>query len=108
MKLSKNQKVVQDFIQACNEKGWTFEFSEICNDVIKIHKEITPGDMDAYSQADIEYYWILSLIPMTSPGSIWGTDSSGVGGYHAVRTGRFTMNKSGCSKHVLNALRKYA
>ena len=61
---------------------------------------------DDFVRADMEYFSILELLPMTSPGSIWGTTGDGVGALSAMRTRVFTMNKSGGSVRVLNALKK--
>jgi hypothetical protein len=85
------------------ELGWTHE---VRNLVLTISKKITPGSKDSFREADMEYYSILDLLPQTSPGSIWGTDGGGIGAVSAMRSGTFTMHKSGGSKRVLNALKK--
>lgn len=59
---------------------------------------------DDFVRADMEYYSILELLPMTSPGSIWGTTGDGVGALSAMKTRRFVVNKSGGSKRVLKWL----
>ena len=86
--------------QTCQELGWNYE---VRGSILTITKRIT---RETFVQADMEYYSILSLLPTTSPGSIWGTDGGGVGAISAVNTGLFKMNKSGGSKRVLTALSK--
>ena len=43
---------------------------------------------------------------MTSPGSIYGSDGSGLGAISAINHGLFKMNKTGGSKLVLKELVK--
>jgi len=74
--------------------------------ILHIEKNFEPGNMDEFVKADGEWYSILGLVPTTSAGSTWGTDGSGVGAVSAHKEGLFMMNKSGCSKRVLNALKK--
>ena len=59
---------------------------------------------DDFVRADMEYYSILELLPMTSPGSIWGTTGDGVGALSAMSSRVFKMNKSGGSKRILKAI----
>ena len=84
--------------------GWTY--SVRANNVLTIQKPFNRGSKDGFVECDMEYYDILSILPQTSPGSIWGTDGGGIGAYSAINSGMFTMNKSGGSVRVLNALRK--
>ena len=74
--------------------------------ILVINKRIKPNDNASFARADGEYYSILSLLPTTSPGSIWGTDGGGIGALTAMQTGVFTMQKSGGAKRVLSALAK--
>lgn len=81
--------------------GWTVEISK---NILRISKPI--NGIDDFTRADGEYYSILGLLPQTTPGSIWGTDGSGIGAVSAMKNGLFMMHKSGGSKRVLNALAK--
>lgn len=81
--------------------GWTIEVSR---EVLRISKPI--NGREELVAADGEYYSILSLLPQTTAGSMWGTDCGGVGAVAALRNGLFMMHKSGGSKRVLNALAK--
>ena len=81
--------------------GWTVEVSR---EVLRISKPI--NGREELVTADGEYYSILSLLPQTTAGSMWGTDCGGVGAVAALRNGMFMMHKSGGSKRVLNALAK--
>ena len=83
------------------ELNWTLEFR---GSILTIKKVIS-GESE-FCNADMEYYSILGLLPSTSAGSIWGTDGGGIGALSAMKTGVFTMNKSGGSKRVLSALSK--
>lgn len=101
--MSKSQEIAQDIKNTADRLGWNLHPSGC---VLKITKKFTPGDMDAFVQADGEYFSILGQIPQTQPGSVWGTDGGGVGGYSAHKNGFMVMHKSGCSKRVINALKK--
>jgi hypothetical protein len=83
--------------------GWEIE---IRGSVLTITKNIKPNDNADFCRADAEYYSILGLLPMTSAGSIWGTDGGGIGAISAINTGRMVMNMSGGSKRVLSSLAK--
>lgn len=83
------------------ELNWALE---VRGSILTIKKSIS-GESE-FCNADMEYYSILGLLPSTSAGSIWGTDGGGIGALSAMKTGVFTMNKSGGSKRVLSALSK--
>ena len=83
------------------ELNWTLEV----RGAILTIKKVISGESE-FCNADMEYYSILGLLPSTSAGSIWGTDGGGIGALSAMKTGVFTMNKSGGSKRVLSALSK--
>ena len=87
----------------CEKLGWTYT---VRGSVLTIKKQIGVGSTDEFIGADMEYYSILGLLPSTGPGSIWGTDGSGIGALSAINSGVFTMNKSGGNKRVLSALEK--
>ena len=101
--MTKSIESAQKIIQKANELGWTIE---VRGNILTIRKAITPNDLESFSQADQEYYSILSLLPLTTSGSMWGTDGGGVGGLTAMQSGLFTMNISGGSIRVLKALSK--
>lgn len=101
--MSKSTDTAKQVLSVARELGWAVSVSRT---VLTIEKRIALHDNDSFVQADMEYFSILELVPMTSPGSIWGTDGSGVGGVAAMSSGVFRMNKSGCSKRVLNAIAK--
>lgn len=89
--------------ETCIRLNWSYE---VRGSILTITKKIKVGDKTDFSKADGEYYDILGILPTTSPGSIWGTDGSGIGAISAMNTGSFVMNKSGGSVRVLNALKK--
>jgi len=103
MKSSASQTASQ-ILSLADELGWS-----VCvrgNDILTISKDIVQNNLESFSVADSEYYSILSLLPTSRPGSIWGTDGGGVGALEATKTGRFIMNKSGGNKNVIRALKR--
>lgn len=101
MKNNSNENAIA--IKTMAEKlGWDIL---VRGNILTITKKIAGND--EFCRADSEYYSILGLLPSTSAGSVWGTDGGGIGALSAMQSGRFTMNKSGGSKRVLNSLKKY-
>lgn len=103
MATSKSATIAQGIIDECNRLGWA---PEVRGNILRIRKSFKPNDSAAYAQCDMEYGCIFDLLPRTRPGSDWGTDGSGIGGYAALGNGQFVMNRSGGSARVLNSLRK--
>lgn len=99
--MSKSKEIVAEFVSACKQHGWNYS---VRGTVVEITKRIS--SKDDFVQADMEYYSLLGLLPQTKPGSIWGTDGGGVGALHAMRTGIFSMKKSGVGALVTKALAK--
>jgi len=93
----------QKIIDTANRLGWNVT---VRNSILTITKKFTAGNNDEFVQCDMEYYDILGLLPMTSPGSIYGSDGSGIGAISAINHGFFKMNKTGGSKLVLKELVK--
>jgi hypothetical protein len=100
--MSKAKEAAQNILDLANEYGWSVN---VRGSILTIYKDGIRSNED-FVRADMEYYGILGLLPSTSPGSIWGTDGGGIGALSAMKSGVFTMNKSGGSKRVLNALKK--
>lgn len=101
---SKNQEIAKNIIETCKSLGW--EITRCSGSILTIKKRIKANSNESFSEADSEYFSIFGLMPTTSPGSIWGTDGGGIGALSAMSSGVFTMNKSGCSIRVLNAIQK--
>jgi hypothetical protein len=100
--VSKAKEVALKIVDVAKDYGWDIN---VRGSILTIYKDGIRSKED-FVRADMEYYSILGLLPSTSPGSTWGTDGGGVGALTAMNTGTFTMNKSGGSKLVLNALKK--
>jgi len=100
--MSKAKEVAQKIVDIANEYGWEIN---VRGSILTIYKDGIRSNED-FVRADMEYYSILGLIPSTKAGSIWGTDGGGIGALTAMNSGTFTMNKSGGSVRVLNALKK--
>ena len=86
-----------------HQLGWTYT---VRGTILTITKQFQPGSNEELVTADMEYYDILCMLPRTSPGSDWGTDCGGIGAISALKSGVFTMNRSGGSKRVLAQLKK--
>tara|TARA_B100000029_G_scaffold506680_1_gene589868 strand:+ start:914 stop:1249 length:336 start_codon:yes stop_codon:yes gene_type:complete len=86
-------------------RAWNWRV-DLDGPVLKITKHFAPGDNDAFVDCDMEYDEILSWLPSTSAGSVWGTDGGGVGAISAINSGTFQMKKSGGSKRVLKEIEK--
>lgn len=99
-----SKEIALEIKKIADELGWEIVVRN--ESLLTITKKIDNNDTDDFVKADGEYYHILSLVPTTAPGSIWGTDGGGVGALSAMKHGLFVMNKSGCSKRVLSALQK--
>ena len=109
-KLSKSAQIAHDFIAFARKLGWQPSVRTIGGDIknatVTIQKAIAPNCNESFSAADWQYHAILSILPQTRPGSIWGTDGGSVGGYSAMRHGVFFMNMTGVDVRVLRALDK--
>ena len=101
--MSKSADTAKEIFVLCKSLGWE---PEVKGNIFRIHKSFTPNNNEEYAKCDMEYGLILDALPRTKSGSDWGTDGSGIGGYVALGNGQFTMNRSGGSVRVLNALRK--
>lgn len=103
--MSKAKEQALELLKIANDYGWSVVVRN--GGVLTIKKVLDGEDKTlAFAQADSEYYGILEKLPTTGPGSVWGSDGGGVGAVEAMNNGVFTMNKSGGSKRVLNALRQ--
>lgn len=101
----KTKDLVQAFLAACEAEGWTPSLGAT-GSIVRITAQFTPGSLAEFTNLDMSYWGILSRVPQTGAGSMWGTDGGGMGAVAALRTGRFTMNVSGVSKRFINQLAK--
>lgn len=95
--------IAREFIRSTQTMGLPW-YVTLDRDVVTISTTFTPGDNDAYIDADGEAYPLLSDLPRTRPGSTWGTTSDGVGGAVGRDNGYYRLNVSGVDKRVLKAL----
>jgi hypothetical protein len=100
--MSASKIIAQKIVDTAAKYGWKV----IVRGSILTITKTGIDSKDAFVRADMEYYSVLGILPSTSPGSIWGTDGGGIGALTAMKSGVFTMNKSGGSTRVLNALKK--
>jgi len=103
MTSTETKAVATKIKETCARLGWRYD---VRDRIFTVTKSFQPGDLDEFRKADCEYYSIIGLLPRTRPGSDWGTDGGGVGGYHAHKTGCFEMNRSGGNLNVLKELAK--
>lgn len=96
-------EVAQIFVKKCKEYGFTYTAG---TSILSVHKKFTPNDNDGFTDCDMNGPYLLGIVKATQPGSIWGTDGGGVGGYVALQSGNYTLNKSGCSKRILKQISK--
>lgn len=75
--------------------------------VVTISRSFSPGDTSAFVDCDMVAGTYLSELPATSSGSTWGTDGGSIGGAVAVKTGRFSLNRSGISKKVVKWIQSH-
>lgn len=99
--MSKAKEAAKTLLSVAKDYGWSVE---VRGSILTIRKVISTNE--DFVRADSEYYGILSYLPSTSAGSIWGTDGGGIGALSAMKSGIFTMNKSGGSKLVLKEISK--
>jgi hypothetical protein len=97
-------EIANKIIQAAKDNNFRLE---VRGGILTIHSNFTGGDVNEwFRNCDMSYYSVLGNLPRTSPGSDFGTDGGSVGGLSAIRSGHFTMNRTGGSVRVLNALKK--
>jgi hypothetical protein len=72
--------------------------------IVALSKSFAPGDTDAFVDCDMMAGGYLCELPQTQPGSMWGTDGGSVGGAVALKSGHFSINRSGISKRVCAAI----
>jgi hypothetical protein len=101
--MTKTQEQVIRFVEACEKYGFTWESTK---HVVRIMKRLPPCNKDAFTEADMMAPSVLSLVPLKG-GSVWGTDGGSIGGWSALQSGNFVMNKSGEGSRFTTALSRY-
>lgn len=100
--MSKAKDQAVSVVKKAKELGFKLE---VLPNVVRVHRDFKPGDVDAFNYCDSAAYDVLSLCPLRG-GSIWGTDGGSIGGAVALRSGSYTLNKSGDGSNFLKALKK--
>lgn len=98
-------EIAKNFAARAKARGFEVEISD--RGVVTISLDFAPNDRSAYVAADMDAYPLLMLLPQTSPGSVWGTTSDGIGGHAGLTGGYYRLSKSGVSKRVISALRQH-
>ena len=91
----------KQFVPYCESMGWQIVVKE--GNVVTLHKSFLPESNQEYIAADMEGEQLIRLLPQ-SGGSIWGTLSNGVGGYAALKSGRYVVSASGVRAAVCRAI----
>ena len=102
MKMSA-KKIAEKFIQTCKDYGYKINLKS--DSYVAISMDFTPGDSKAFDMCNSNYSGILSIIPMDYEGTVWGSVDEQEQG-PSSKLGFFIMNKTGCSKSVLNTIKK--
>ena len=97
------KEIATEFANKCKELGFTFTVGKF---IVSVHKSFPAGDLNAFVECDMTGPFLLMRLKQTEPGSVWGTDGGGVGGQVAVNNGRYTLNKSGIGKRIINEIKK--
>ena len=58
------KSIAHQIKEACVKYGWKYD---VRGEVLTIHKYFTPGDLDGFRDADMEYYSIIGLLPNVFP-----------------------------------------
>jgi hypothetical protein len=104
---TKSATQAAEFLAAAKTYGFTVTAKNMGTDaIVTIEARFEPGDAVAYCRFDSDHYRVLSLAPVVTYGSTWGTDSASVGGHAGLTGGYYRMNKSGVSKRFANAIIK--
>ena len=91
------------FIALANERGFKVDAKR---GMVTLRGTFAPGDRSAFVAFDMDAPSVLARLPITEPGSTWGTDGGSVGGHAALTSGNFYLNRSGVSVRFTNALAK--
>jgi hypothetical protein len=108
MKTTQNTSIsatefAKQFVVSCESAGWQVVVKE--GNVVTLHKNFRAESNQEYISADMEGEQLIRLLPQ-SGGSIWGTLSNGVGGYAALKSGRYVINASEVRAAVCKAIAK--
>jgi hypothetical protein len=74
--------------------------------VVTINGKFTPGDKDAYMKMEADANTVLGMFRQTRLGSVWGTDSSSVGGYVGMTKGYVLLHKSGVEMRLADRFKQ--
>lgn len=103
-KPSQSSVVADAFIQQCIAAG--FVVTRASGTVVSCKANFQPGDNQRYCELDSAAMSLMDALPTTTPGSIWGSTSDGVGGAVALNRGVYIINRSGVSARVVSAISK--
>lgn len=93
---------VQSFVSRVRAAGFDLS-AHGC--IVTVSRTFAPGDREAFVDCDMFAGSYLAELPATQPGSTWGTDGGSIGGAVAIKSGKFTLNRSGISKKVVALIR---
>lgn len=101
------QTAAEKFVAEAHAAHFTVEVKGYSGSmVVTVQTTFTPGNADEYSCAESFANTLLARVPMTYPGTVWGTDGASVGGHAGLTGGYMRLNKSGVGARFANAVRK--
>jgi hypothetical protein len=102
-KLNQSAQQVANFMDEVCQNGLSVVIKGEC--IVCVSCKFNAGDHNEYSRSYQSVLNALEFVPARG-GSIWGSDSSTIGGYVALKEGKMVMNKSGANKRFIKALRE--
>lgn len=87
---------VQGFLALA--KSYGVEVITTHSGILRLEKKFPAGDAGAYGDAETKCMALMAQVPVSRPGSTWGTTSNTVGGMFGLRDGCMVLNKSGVNK----------
>jgi len=97
--------IASDLLREARERGVTAYVDRAIGDpILTVRVTFQPGDAKAYMLAEAACRSVLRHLPITRPGSTWGTDSGSIGGHVGLTNGYCELHVSGGDKRVLKAL----
>ena len=99
----RNSEIASKVVSMSKSYGFTISIS---GSILSLRKAFSPKCEDSFTIAEMEAKSILNMVRIIGPSVIWGTDSDTLGGHFGLQLGRMVLHKSGCSKMILDEIRK--
>jgi hypothetical protein len=100
---SKAAETAAEIKSYADEHGITLQ---VRGAVLTAFKAFAAGSNEGFTEAESVCSSVLYKLPVTSAGSMWGTDGLSIGGAVGHKEGYMKLYRRGGSVRVLNALKK--